>query len=265
MNVAPPAVSRYADASGKVKLEIPNPRSGEPARLMEEVTHVWPGRTEVPSEVVFVPQRRIVALVGGLGDAGIHLGLVALRAYEGTELARIDLNRDIPDLTERSRAWQDDFGNFPWISSAAASEDGSVLGIGVCGKLAALIDLASFRVAVERIPIPGAPRASRGPPKPVAPLVLDGIRYDPALGDARHLPTNSIAAFDAATGEALWRVEVYPQRYAAVPGLETDVQNVFIRSIEADPRGGALRVSDERGRRYRLDLKTHAVEQIHES
>jgi len=262
MKISVPEVSRYADASGKVTLEIPRPLSEGAARLHDGADHVWPGPTPVPSCVVFIPQHRIVALVGGIGDPGFELGLVELRSYEGAVLAKIDLNQEIPSLSHLSKTWQADRGNFPWIKSAAPSADGSVLGIDVCGKFAAFIDLASFRVDVEPLASPGAPKASRGPPRPVKPLVLEGVRYDPALGDARHLPTNRIAAYDAATGRELWRIEVYPQRYAAVPGLETDVQDAFITKLEADPKGGGLLVTDERGRHFRVDTRTHAVVQL---
>jgi hypothetical protein len=258
MKVAAPEVSRYTDPTGKVRLEIPVPVSGKPARLYDGKPHVWPGSTPLLSKLVFVPQRRLVALVGGLGDSGSDLGRIEVRSYEGEVKAQVDLTQAIPDLEKLSKVFELDMGNFPWIESVGLSADASVLGINVCRRFAALIDLTTFQVDVEPLADPGAPSASRGPPKPVMPLVLDGVRYDPALGDDRHLPTQRIAAYDVATGKELWRVEVYRQRYAPVPGLETDVQDVFITGLAPDPKGGGLLITDERGRRYRVDLKTHA-------
>jgi hypothetical protein len=44
------------------------------------------------------------------------------------------------------------------------------------------------------------------------------------------------------------------------PGLEEDVQWVFITALELD--GGKLRVTNGKGEQYTLDLKTKKVEKV---
>jgi hypothetical protein len=99
------------------------------------------------------------------------------------------------------------------------------------------------------------PMAKRvGPPR-VPPVTVDGVRYE-ALhwGRERDLGQNGghVRAVDPATGRELWVARIYRVVYA--PGMETDVQDRFIRTLEPTDGGRALLVTDERGRTYRLDL-----------
>ena len=65
-------------------------------------------------------------------------------------------------------------------------------------------------------------------------------------------------AFDAASGASLWLLRVYAIDYD--PDLEEDVQDVFIETLRAGRGGRTLEITDERGRRYTLDLASRAVQ-----
>lgn len=109
----------------------------------------------------------------------------------------------------------------------------------------------------ERTKAPGnvAAAKKRAPPQPVAPVVLDNVRFEaPINGKVRGLGQNGglVVAIDNRTGEELWFVLVYTITYA--PNLEADKQDLFITDMAASADGKALIVNDERGRRWRVDL-----------
>lgn len=93
-----------------------------------------------------------------------------------------------------------------------------------------------------------------GPPA-VSPVTLDGVRYE-ALhwGRERGFGQNGgyLIAIDAASGEELWTARVYAVDY--LQWLETDVQDIFIRSIEIASDGHELVIVDERLRRFAFDI-----------
>ena len=92
---------------------------------------------------------------------------------------------------------------------------------------------------------------------PLAPAVTIGkTRYEaPPWTRMRGLPQNGgyVMAVDTNSGAELWIVKVYD----ALPddGREADKRDVFITSLQPDRHGKVLWVTDERGRRWRLDLK----------
>lgn len=97
----------------------------------------------------------------------------------------------------------------------------------------------------------------RAAPEPVESVVIGTVRYEaPPNGKARGLGQNGgiVTAVDVATGAELWLVVVYPITYK--PNLEADKQDIFITDMAASLDGKALIVSDERGRRWRVDLTT---------
>lgn len=114
--------------------------------------------------------------------------------------------------------------------------------------------------AEEKAAAPAAPtlQAKRAGPKAVAPVTVGGIRYE-ALpwGKKRGLGQNGgyLATFDAKTGTALGLIKVYGINYD--PKLEADVQDVFITRL--DPVEGGLAITDERGRKYLVDVATKNV------
>jgi hypothetical protein len=106
------------------------------------------------------------------------------------------------------------------------------------------------------------PAASRPPAPEIAPIEHDGIRYeqdriDPSRGDRNG---GYLAAFDARTGERLWRVQVYevPDQDAEAP---TGMGRYF-RSMHLVGNGDAIEIENEAGALYRVDLDTRTPVQI---
>lgn len=99
------------------------------------------------------------------------------------------------------------------------------------------------------------------PPEP-APVVIDGIRYEAVLwGKSRGLGQNGglIEALDSQTGESLWVLKVYDIDYSV--DMEPDKLDLFIEELSADGPD-ALRVVNEHGRRYRIDLRDRTIREI---
>lgn len=100
--------------------------------------------------------------------------------------------------------------------------------------------------------------AKRAGPKPVAPVVIGHVRFEaPPWAKAAGQEQNGgvVVARDVTTGAELWAAKVYTIPYDA--GLEGDVQDVFITEMRPSPDGQSLRVTDERGRHWLLDLASH--------
>jgi hypothetical protein len=107
------------------------------------------------------------------------------------------------------------------------------------------------------------PRASRRAPRRVEPVVHAGVRYEQVIGKV--LPEQDdtgrwLAAYDVATDKLLWGVKVYDT--PRIAELERDVQAVFFASLQLDADGTSLLVANERGRRFAIDLATHAVREL---
>ncbi len=91
------------------------------------------------------------------------------------------------------------------------------------------------------------------------PVTIGGVRYQAiAWGKARGLGQNGgyLAAVDEATGRELWLLKVYDVTYDGE--REDDVQDVFIKEI-AREGAGLLRVTNERGGSFRVDVERRAV------
>jgi len=102
--------------------------------------------------------------------------------------------------------------------------------------------------------------AKRLAPEPVAPVSFEGRRYEVInFGKARGLEQNGgyVAAIDEASGNELWVQLIYRIRYDR--RIEGDKQDVFITGLTLAPRARALSIENERGARYRLDLRTRKV------
>jgi hypothetical protein len=103
------------------------------------------------------------------------------------------------------------------------------------------------------------PNADRLPPPAVPPVVRDGVRYAQAPdGRAAGVPQvgGVLVASDAATGKRLWALAVY---HAGIdPKMEADAQWVFFRSMAFDG-DGRLRIVDEAGRAFLVDVQQHTV------
>ena len=93
--------------------------------------------------------------------------------------------------------------------------------------------------------------AKRIPPKPVSPVVSDGIRYA-AEGDGRD---QYVVAANASSGEMLWRVKVFHIHIKF--WIEEDVQWTYITDLKLG--NNSLLVRDERSRCYSVDLTKRRV------
>ena len=69
---------------------------------------------------------------------------------------------------------------------------------------------------------------------------------------------NSVSAVNVLTGEELWSAEIYS--ISKNPFVEQDFKWVYISSIVKDEN--SLIVTNERGLRYRLNLKSHKVKKM---
>ena len=97
--------------------------------------------------------------------------------------------------------------------------------------------------------------AKRDAPKPVSPVVWEGVEYRAQL-DAEHM--GHVQAIDINSGRKLWETKVY--HVWIMPLLETDVQWIFITNLQV--HGRQLLVRNEAGKVYKLDLKTGRVDGV---
>lgn len=127
--------------------------------------------------------------------------------------------------------------------------------LAACAALAggrALAEAASEGAAKERADVPEPPAVTVG-----------GVRYAaPPWLRSRGLPHNGghVVAYDAASGAELWVARIYG--LAGPADLEQDKREVFIVALRASASGRYLFVTDERRRRWRLDLKTRRVRRL---
>ena len=100
--------------------------------------------------------------------------------------------------------------------------------------------------------LPSLALAKRVAPAKVEPVIHQGVRYTAPNDDGRRA---YIEAWDVQTNKKLWDLTIFTNRIE--PGLEEDVQWVFIKALNI--RDGALFVTSERDKIYRVDLKTKTV------
>jgi outer membrane protein assembly factor BamB len=97
-------------------------------------------------------------------------------------------------------------------------------------------------------------------PKKVAPLSVNGVRYEVTLrGRSRGFtqPGGVIVAIDEKTGKEIWILQAYTVTYER--DEEQDVQNVFITEIALSGNGKALLITNERGERYSVNLEDRSI------
>ena len=110
-----------------------------------------------------------------------------------------------------------------------------------------------FSVAVALL-LPGLALAKRVAPAKVEPVIYQGVRYIAPNDDGRRA---YIEAWDVQTNKKLWDLTIFMNRIDST--LEEDVQWIFIKALNI--RDGALMVTSERDKIYRVDLKTKTVRQ----
>jgi hypothetical protein len=100
---------------------------------------------------------------------------------------------------------------------------------------------------------------SRIPAPTVAPVVIDGVRYEQlrnGLVAGFDQMGGLLTAHDVASGALLWTLKVYDNR--RVPGKEGDVQDVFFKSMAAQA-DGTLLIENERGARFIVDVRSRSA------
>jgi len=93
------------------------------------------------------------------------------------------------------------------------------------------------------------PRLSRIPAPQVAPIEIDGVRYEQVrngLLAGLDQMGGWLAAVEVASGKQLWVLKVYDNRRD--PTLEGDAQDVFFRSMTRQADGSLLIENERRGR-----------------
>ena len=95
--------------------------------------------------------------------------------------------------------------------------------------------------------------AKRVLPQEVKPIMHKGIEYR-----APHDYMGCVEAWDIKSKEIIWRKQVYVIKH--VLGVERDVQDVFIKSMQLS--GNSLVIINEKGFKYKLDLKSLEVRTI---
>lgn len=104
---------------------------------------------------------------------------------------------------------------------------------------------------------------SRAPPPRFEPCAFDGVRYDAAYGASDAVPrtrSGGVVAIDEASGRTLWTVVLWTTPVEDVAGLFHPPR--FLRRVTRGDDAGELRVEDEFGVLYFVDLATHAVRQV---
>lgn len=125
--------------------------------------------------------------------------------------------------------------------------------VGLCA-LAACAPLATAHAQAEK---------ERAEVPEAAPVTAGGVRYQaPPFTRAQGLPRNGgyVEAVDTHSGRRLWIVDVVGP--APDDGREGDKQDCFITALALSTDGRHLEVTDERGRRYRLDLHSRRVRRL---
>ncbi|MFO1329586.1 MAG: hypothetical protein U1F56_19660 [Rubrivivax sp.] len=135
------------------------------------------------------------------------------------------------------------------------------IGAAICAPLVAPPLLRSA-AASESIKEKSMESAKRRVPK-VKPLTHQGVRYEPLRLARENGFTQSggvLAAVDIASGKTLWTRQLYQTAFDA--NEERDVQEVYIESLALDARSGSLIATDERRRRWRVQLADGATEAL---
>lgn len=97
-------------------------------------------------------------------------------------------------------------------------------------------------------------------PGPLPSIEVDGIQYQALRwGKERDLGQNGgyIVAIDSSTNTELWLLKVYDVKYDNE--MEADKQDVFITKISKKWFWDILKIEDEKGRSYEVDLDSRKV------
>lgn len=110
-----------------------------------------------------------------------------------------------------------------------------------------------------------APAKKRDEPTRAKPVIHRGVKYEAILSNAPTwgsdpLPATGsayVVAMDSDSGTELWRAKLYDVNYD--PDMERDKQEIYVERLALNLTHTKLKAMDEKGRKYVLDLKSHAV------
>jgi len=110
------------------------------------------------------------------------------------------------------------------------------------------------------IAVVGASRAAyakRGPAPVLPPLTVNGVRYSVSGGHVEKEPVSAVVlhAVDRSSGHPVWEATLYEIKLN--PPLETDVQDVYVTSMQVVD--DVLEVANEAGDTIKVDLATGKV------
>ena len=91
--------------------------------------------------------------------------------------------------------------------------------------------------------------AKRLAPKPVVPIVKEGIEYS-----VSNEKMGFVTARWLNTGKTIWSKQIYIIKFDYLHGLEGDVQDCFINSLKL--KGNRLVIENERGSVFELDIES---------
>lgn len=92
------------------------------------------------------------------------------------------------------------------------------------------------------------------------PVVKKGVRYEELRASkSRGFQQNGgvLVAINDDSGEELWTLQIYQTIYDEAE--ETDVQDVFIKTLKLNWRGTKLTIENERGKTFEVDLESKEV------
>ena len=105
----------------------------------------------------------------------------------------------------------------------------------------------------------------RAAPIQAKPVIFKGVKYEAMLWSeptwgSDPLPDTAAAfvvAMSVDSGAELWRAKLYDILYD--PEMERDKQEIYVERLTLNLTRSKLKAQDERGRKYLIDLITHAV------
>lgn len=125
--------------------------------------------------------------------------------------------------------------------------------------LAAWIASSPLAQALDKTDHSQGPKMSRVAPAQTPPIIIDHIQYGDSSGYNGHF----LPIIDTRSGKVIDRIEIY--RYPIVPELETDVQDVFFKSMSRINGGKELLIENERGHQFVFDIRSRKPRELNHS
>lgn len=107
------------------------------------------------------------------------------------------------------------------------------------------------------------PKASRPSAPVVAPVEINGVRYQQDTESSRHggdQPGGYLVAIDIQTGARLWMLKVYEVEDQRASGVTAGGR--YFQSLKVLPDEASLEIINEAGGRYKVDIAKRTAEQI---